>query len=319
MQCFDRIRAIDSHTAGEPTRVVIEGGPELGSGPLSERLCAVREQFDWFRRAVILEPRGSEVLVGALVCQPADPACAAGVIFFNNVGYLGMCGHGMIGVVATLAHLGRIHPGEYAIETPVGHVTATLHDDGRVSILNVPSYRLAKAVSLPVEGYGEVTGDIAWGGNWFFLVEHHSPAIRPENVEPLTRFTCAIRDALQRHGVTGAGGAEIDHIELFGPASSTEADSKNFVLCPGRAYDRSPCGTGTSAKLACLIADGKLKAGQIWRQEGILGTIFEAKTTLLNDQNVPTITGQAYITSEETLVLDPADPFRHGIVVGERP
>ncbi len=319
MPDYRRILVIDSHTGGEPTRVVIDGGPELGTGPLAERLQIFRERFDWFRRATILEPRGSDVLVGALVCKPADPACAAGVIFFNNVGYLGMCGHGMVGVVATLAHLDRIRPGKHAIETPVGRVTATLHDDGRVSITNVPSYRLSKGIVASVKGHGNVMGDIAWGGNWFFLAEEHGQRIRADNVERLTTFACAIRESFAHQGITGADGAEIDHIELFGPPTSSAADSKNFVLCPGRAYDRSPCGTGTSAKIACLIADGKLRPGQDWRQEGILGTIFEGQATMLTDQIVPTITGQAYITAEATLLLDLNDPFRHGILLGERP
>jgi 4-hydroxyproline epimerase len=313
MSDFQRIQVIDSHTAGEPTRVVMDGGPDLGGGPLAGRVSIFRDQFDDFRRAVILEPRGSDVLVGALLCRPVDSACAAGVIFFNNVGYLGMCGHGLIGVVTTLAHLNRLQPGEHAIETVVGRVMATLDRDGRVSIANVPSYRLAKDVTIAVHGFGNVTGDVAWGGNWFYLVEQHGEAISPTNIERLMALTCAIRDALPRGGVTGERGAEIDHIELFGPPGSPSADSKNFVLCPGRAYDRSPCGTGTSAKVACLVADGKLKPGQTWRQEGILGTVFEAQAAVLNGAIIPTITGQAYITGEATLLIDSADPFRNGI------
>jgi 4-hydroxyproline epimerase len=319
MPNFQRIHSIDSHTAGEPTRVIVAGGPELGGGPLADRVQVFRERFDGFRRAVILEPRGSDVLVGALVCEPVDRDCAVGVIFFNNVGYLGMCGHGMIGVVTTLAHLNRTQPGEHALETPVGRVDTTLHDDCRVSIANVSSYRLAKDITVPVEGYGNITGDVAWGGNWFYLVEGHGEDISSANVERLTALACAIRDALPRWGITGANGAEIDHIELIGPPTTLGADCKNFVLCPGRVYDRSPCGTGTSAKLACLVADGKLRPGQVWRQEGILGTIFESQATLRNDQIIPTITGRAFITAESTLLLDPADPFRHGIVSGERP
>ena len=308
-----RIRVIDSHTAGEPTRVVLDGGPDLGNGPLADRAKVFRERFDDLRRAVILEPRGSNVLVGALLCQPIDPSCSAGVIFFNNIGTIGMCGHGMIGVVTTLAHLHRMQPGRHVIETVVGRVTANLHADGRVSITNVPSYRLAKDVPVAAHGHGSMTGDVVWGGNWFFLVERHGEVISPGNVDRLTALTCAIRDALPRCGISGAGGAEIDHIELFGPPSTAASDSKNFVLCPGGAYDRSPCGTGTSAKLASLIADGKLQPGQVWRQEGILGTIFEGQVTLHNGEILPTITGRAYITGEATLLLDPADPLRNGI------
>lgn len=306
------ITIIDSHTAGEPTRVVLEGGPDLGPGSLAERVQVFREQFDWFRSAVVNEPRGSDVLVGALLCQPVNPECAAGVIFFNNVSYLGMCGHGTIGVVATLAHLGRIGVGKHLIETPVGIVTAELLADGRVTVHNVPAYRYASSVSVEVAGYGRLTGDIAWGGNWFFLVEEHGQEIQFARVEALTDFTWRIRESLEREGITGANGALIDHIELF--AHGTDgAHSKNFVLCPGKAYDRSPCGTGTSAKLACLAADGKLREGEVWVQESILGSRFEASYRLVDGQVWPSITGSAFVTLEGHLLLDERDPFRRGI------
>ncbi|MCH8923582.1 MAG: proline racemase family protein, partial [Planctomycetes bacterium] len=263
---IQRVKIIDSHTGGEPTRVVIEGGPDLGGGSLAERVERFREQHDRFRSAVVNEPRGSDAVVGGLLCEPTDPTCAAGVIFFNNVGYLGMCVHGTIGLVVTLAHLNRIGPGEHRIETPVGVVRATLDEAGFVTVSNVPSYRTAARVKVRVDDYGEVTGDVAWGGNWFFLVNDHREELALANIERLTDVTWRIRQALTREGITGTNGGEIDHIELFGPPTSPAADSKNFVLCPGKAYDRSPCGTGTSAKIACLVADGKLAEGQVWRQ-----------------------------------------------------
>jgi 4-hydroxyproline epimerase len=308
-----RIQVIDSHTAGEPTRVVIAGGPDLGSGSLAERRARFRQEWDRFRSAIVNEPRGSDVLVGALLCQPTDPSCAAGVIFFNNVDYLGTCGHGTIGVAVTLAHLGRIGPGEHRLETPVGVVTFRWEGGGRVAVANVPSFRLAKGVTVPVDGIGPVTGDVAWGGNWFFLVENHGQRLELANVGPLTDYAWRIRKALTRQGVTGAEGAEIDHVELFGPPRDPTCQSRNFVLCPGGAYDRSPCGTGTSAKLACLHADGKLGEGQVWRQESILGTVFEGTFRVEADRIIPTITGSAYVCAEATLLLDPADPFEMGI------
>ncbi len=310
------IRVIDSHTAGEPTRVVISGGPKLGRGTLPERLERLATRHDSFRSTVVNEPRGSDVMVGALLLKPADPSCAAGVIFFNNVGYLGMCGHGAIGVVATLAHLGRIQPGEHRIETPVGEVRATLHGAGRVTVENVTSFRHRKGVIVEVPSFGPVSGEIAWGGNWFFLVEQAPFDLTLANRGALTDYAWVIRCALRRHGVTGPAGQEIDHVELFAPASSPQADSRNFVLCPGKAYDRSPCGTGTSAKLACLAADGKLAPGQTWRQQGILGTFFEASYRLRNGSSrevIPSITGSAFITSESRLILQPGDPFPAGI------
>ena len=307
------IQVVDSHTGGEPTRVVIAGGPELPAVPLRERLAILRDQYDTFRSAVVNEPRGSDVTVGALLCSPVDPTCSAGVIFFNNVGYLGMCGHGTIGLLVTLAHLGRVRPGVHRIDTPVGVVTATLHDSGAVAVRNVASYRLAARVPVEVEGLGRVTGDIAWGGNWFFLVHDHREELTLRNVERLTDVTWRIRQALTRQGITGKDGQEIDHVELFGPATSPGCDSRNFVLCPGQAYDRSPCGTGTSAKLACLYADGKLRPGQTWRQESIVGSVFEGSVEIIDSVIYPSITGTAYVTGEARLILDNSDPFCTGI------
>jgi 4-hydroxyproline epimerase len=308
-----RIRVIDSHTGGEPTRVVVSGGPDLGTGPLSERVKCFRDRYDTFRSAVVNEPRGSDVMVGALLCEPVDGKCAAGVIFFNNVGYLGMCGHGTIGLVVTLAHLKRIKPGTHLIETPVGIVTAVLHDGSEVTVHNVPSYRSAANVRVEVPGYGNVTGDVAWGGNWFFLVKEHNLALTARNVDQLTNFTWAIRQALTASGITGDRSQEIDHIELFGQSEIPGVNSKNFVLCPGKAYDRSPCGTGTSAKLACLYADGKLREGMVWKQESIVGSVFEGSIRVQDGKVLPSIRGSAFVNAEAELVLDPGDPFCMGI------
>jgi 4-hydroxyproline epimerase len=305
------VNVVDSHTAGEPTRVVIGGGPSLGACTMVERLERFREGHDSFRSAVVNEPRGSDVLVGAVLCEPSDPTCAAGVIFFNNVGYLGMCGHGTIGLVATLAHLRRVGVGEHRLETPVGVITATLNPDGSVSVLNVPSFRTAKAITVDVPGLGEVTGDVAWGGNWFFLVKTPSWPLDLARVENLTATAWRIRQAVNAHGFP-----EVDHVELFGPAQGQGGHSRNFVLCPGKAYDRSPCGTGTCAKLACLAADGELTEGEVWVQESIIGSSFRGTYRWLDraaGKITPTITGTAYITAEATLLLDDRDPFQWGI------
>jgi 4-hydroxyproline epimerase len=308
-----RVAVIDSHTGGEPTRVVVSGGPDLGRGSMAERREVFRREHDAFRSAVVNEPRGSDVVVGALLCDPVDPSCAAGVIYFNNVGYLGMCGHGTIGLAATLTHLGRIGVGTHRIETPVGVVTVTLHDPRTATIDNVPSYRAAKGVAVEVPGLGRYVGDVAWGGNWFFLVSEHGEELAVSRAGRLTDVTRRIMDTLRDQGIRGDDGREIDHIELFGPPTTFGADSRNFVLCPGGAYDRSPCGTGTSAKVACLVADGKLAEGQVWRQEGILGTVFEASARIVEGRVLPRIKGSAYINAEATLILDPADPFAWGI------
>jgi 4-hydroxyproline epimerase len=308
-----RIRIIDSHTGGEPTRTVIFGYPDLGNGSMAERLERLKTEHDDYRSAVVNEPRGSDAVVGALLCEPVDPSCAAGVIFFNNVGYLGMCGHGTIGLVATLEYMGRITSGTHRIETPVGVVAAQLHEDGKVTIQNVPSYRHRAGVAVDVQGYGMVYGDIAWGGNWFFLVNQHNFDLSLANLDELTAFTWQIRQALGEQGITGAAGQEIDHIELFAPSELAEVNSKNFVLCPGKAYDRSPCGTGTSAKLACLYADGKLAAGEVWQQESIVGSLFAGSVAIADEKVYPSITGSAFITAEADLILDERDPFCMGI------
>jgi 4-hydroxyproline epimerase len=308
-----RIEVIDSHTGGEPTRVVLSGGPDLGSGPLAERRQLLAQRWDHFRSAVVNEPRGSDVLVGALLCPPCDPECVTAVIFFNNVGCLQMCGHGLMGVVITLAEAGRLAPGRHRIETPVGVVTVDYAGDHRVTLANVPSYRLAKDVPLRLPDGQGVRGDIAWGGNWFYLVHEHGQELDLGRVESLTAYAWAVRQALHQAGWRGDDGAEIDHIELFGPPRDPRHHSRNFVLCPGKAYDRSPCGTGTSAKLACLIADGQLKPGEIWKQESIVGSVFEAYAEIRDGKIIPWITGTAYVTAQATLVLDLDDPFCWGI------
>lgn len=315
------IKVIDSHTGGEPTRIIVDGGPDLGTGDLAIRLDRFRDEFDSIRSAVVNEPRGSDVIVGGLLCEPTNPSFATGIIFFNNAGYLGMCGHGTIGLMVTLKHLGLIEDGSHNIETPVGPIVARLSEN-QVTVANVPSYRFKKDVEVEVPGYGKVVGDIAWGGNWFFLVKNSEEKLLVQNARHLTEVTLQIRTALESNEITGAGGAWIDHVELFGNPLDPNNNSRNFVLCPGGAYDRSPCGTGTSAKLACLAADRKLGEGEIWRQESIVGSVFECTYETLpsgvgdpatEPKITPSITGQAFISGESNLILNPEDPFCMGI------
>jgi proline racemase len=292
---------------------VVDGGPDLGTGDMATRRAAMQSSADWLRTSLVTEPRGSECMVGAILQKPVSPQAATGVIFFNNVGYLGMCGHGLIGVVATLAHLGRIGPGTHTIETPVGDVTARLNEDGAVSFENVLSYRLVKDVVVDVPTFGRFVGDVAWGGNWFFFTNTDRHLLLADVAE-LTRLTSAIRQSLVAQQITGRDGGEIDHVELVGPPSDPNvADARNFVLCPGGQYDRSPCGTGTCAKLACLAADGKLAPGQVWRQESIVGGVFEGRYRESVGGIVPTITGRAFVNSDLHLIFDPQDPYRFGI------
>jgi len=311
-----RIPFLDSHTGGEPTRLITALPFDLGTGSVADKLSILKTHHDDLRRTVLLEPRGSDVLVGAYLVPPADPTCQFGVIYFNNVGYLGMCGHGTIGLIASLAYLGKVQPGVIRVETPVGVVEATLHKNetgeypNKVSVQNIPAYRHLTHVPVTVDGK-TVHGDVAWGGNWFFLVHDHGMNVNTSNLEALTDFSWRVREQLTANGITGANGAEIDHVELF--ASTPEADSKSFVLCPGKAYDRSPCGTGTSAKLACLYGDGKLQVGQIWKQQSVVGSIFEGSIQIQDNRIIPTITGEAWVMSEGTILVDERDPFGKGI------
>ena len=245
-----KLRVLDSHTGGEPTRVVLDASLDLGSGSMAARRDRFRADFDRFRSAVVNEPRGSEAVVGALLCEPVDPTCDVGAIFFNNVGFLGMCGHATIGLGVSLAQTGRLEPGQHRLDTPVGVVPFEVHEDRRsVTLENIVSYRTHAGVEVTVRGR-TMSGEVAWGGNWFYLVDDHGQELEPENAEELTEISLEMRAELEAQGIAGDDGAEVDHVELMGPSPTDGIDGRSFVLCPGGAWDRSPCGTGTSAKVA---------------------------------------------------------------------
>jgi 4-hydroxyproline epimerase len=307
MQSF---RVIDSHTGGEPTRTIVSDGPELNQGSISEKLAFMQEHFDHFRRALVNEPRGSEVMVGAHLVRAQDPTVECGIIFFNNVGYLGMCGHGTIGVVASLAYLGRISTGVHRFETISGIVTTTLHDDACVTVENVASYRDKKACKLLVDGLGEWQADIAYGGNWFCLVQTPEIGFLDRPVSELLRT--AERILIECRKID----PRVDHVELFDVPKLSGSHSRNFVLCPGGMFDRSPCGTGTSAKLACLAADGKLKEGETWVQESVIGSRFEGRYKWVDRERgiiLPSIKGMAHVNGDVRVLVDVNDPFAWGI------
>ena len=306
-----QIEVIDSHTEGEPTRVVVDGWPECRGQTMEERRVLLDREHDELRQAVVCEPRGHDAVVGAVLTPPVEHGSVSGVIFFNNVGSLGMCGHGLIGVVKTLEHLGRLESRAIRVDTPVGPVGARLENDGSVTIQNVPARCQALDVEVEVPGLGSVKGDVGWGGNWFFLTSLAEPPLELTNVDELLSITRQIRTELDRVDLL-EGEGHIDHVELFGPPSSQEIDSRNFVLCPGGEYDRSPCGTGTSAKLAVLHARGELDLNQRWRQESITGGRFEGWLTEVEGELVPHIRGRAWITARSTLMFQPDDPFRGG-------
>lgn len=312
------MKVIDSHTEGEPTRVIVGGGPDLGSGSVSERAARLAREYRDFCNAVVLEPRGSDALVAALLVPPAQPDCSAGVIYFNTVGNLGMCGHASIGTAVTLAHMGRIEPGTHRFETPVGVVTVDLLGPNEASITNIESYRLRKDVVLSVDGLGTITGDIAWGGNWFFITRNLPCALKQSEIPRLLDATQRIRRALWDQGWTGEGGAWIDHIILLGPTD--RADARNFVLCPSGSYDRSPCGTGSSALLACLAEDGALRPGDEFLQESIIGSTYRLHyQPAAAGRIVPVIRGRAWVTAESELLFCKGDPYASGIGGALRP
>ena len=312
MRATNYFAAVDSHTEGMPTRVITGGlGPIPGSS-MQERRLYFEKHLDDLRLLLMREPRGHSAMSGAFLQPPTRPDADWGVLFVEVSGLLPMCGHGTIGLVTSLAHVGRLSVGQHAVETPVGTVQTELHSDGTVSVDNVECRCHAMDVELLLPGYGSVVGDVAWGGNWFFLIEGGPCELSRGNIPKLMDFTERVKNALTKAGVTGAGGEAIDHVEVSGPPVGPAADSRNFVLCPGGMYDRSPCGTGTSAKLASLYARGRLKPGQVWRQEGILGGVFEGVLVPRGDRFIPRITGRAYVTGEAELVLDDRDPFCYG-------
>jgi 4-hydroxyproline epimerase len=313
VRSVQRITVVDSHTEGEPTRTVVDDFPVLRGETMAERRDDLCARFDHLRRAIVCEPRGHEAVVAAILTPPVAAGSTAGVIFVNDVGAIGMCGHGTIGVVRTLAHLGRLASETVRLDTPVGTVMATLHGDGSIGFENVAARCGARDVALEVAGLGRVFGDVAYGGNWFFLTELPALRLELDNVRVLLDATSAIRDALAAAGITGDGGARIDHVELFGPPRRADADARNFVLCPGGAYDRSPCGTGTSAKMAALHARGALALRTPWRQESVTGGLFTGELELRDGELIPTIRGRAFVTAEATLLLDPGDPYRYGL------
>ena len=283
---------------------------------MSEKRQRFAEEYGWLRTAVICEPRGHEAIVGALLTEPVNSGSVAGAIFFNNVGCLNGCIHGTIGVAVTLLYLGRIERGEYNLDTPTGVVTVAVGERGCVTVRNVRSFRTQKDVALNLKSGEEITGDVAWGGNWFFLTDVPGHlTISLESIRDLTDYACTVRESLEEAGITGDDGGEIDHIELFGPPSDPAlGDSQNFVLCPGREYDRSPCGTGTSAKLACLYEEGTLGPGETWKQQGITGSVFQGSVEPADEGGVfPTVQGSAFVVGEAKLRLDPEDPFVLGI------
>ncbi len=313
----ERLRVIDSHTIGEPTRVVIDdalvAGLDLGAGSVRERRDRFRERCDHVRRGLVGDPRGAVAMVGVILVPPADPACRFGAFYVNRVGYLDMCGHATIGLAVTLGSQGLIEPGCFRLETPAGIVGATWHGGGEASFECVPPRRIHKGLSIACDDGSRVIGDVATSGLWFFICRDHGLPVEPASIAELTACAWSIRRGLEARGITGDRGEVIDHIVLLGPPRAAGNDGRAFVLCPDGAFDRSPCGTGTSALVGCLLEDGVLAEGTIWRQESVLGGVYEASVRRAGDALIPTVRGRAWLTAESTLCFASDDPYRMGL------
>jgi proline racemase len=333
LQLAQVVQAVDSHTAGEPTRIVTGGVPPVRGATMADKRAALQRDHDHLRRALVLEPRGHDAIVLAYLLPPCDPAADLGVVFANDAGYLGMCGHGAIGVATVAVALGMVPAvepvTEVRLDTPAGtvrcRVAVTAGRPTSVTITNVPSFLFRQRAVVDVHGFGKVAADIAYGGNWFAFVEAEQLglAVGKVHLPVLMQAATAVREALVRDGVRGVhpdrGESElVDHVKLFVPLDGDEPGARALTLCPGAAYDRSPCGTGTSAKLAVLHAKGELEVGQWFRSESVLGTSFRARiasTTAVGRFTavVPEVEGSAYVTALTQFVIDPNDPCRHGI------
>ncbi|WP_039017381.1 proline racemase family protein [Halocynthiibacter namhaensis] len=308
------MHVIDSHTGGMPTRVILDGGPNLGLGSLDIRAQTLADHHQDFYKSVMLEPRGQAGMVGALLVEPTNADCVTGVIYFDAEAVLGMCGHGTIGLAVTLLHMGRISTGTHKIETPAGIVTVDVHDANTVSVTNIESHQIHANVTVDVPDHGTVSGDVAYGGNWFYIIDPSPLAVTTANIPALADLAIATRDACNARSIGGPNGEAIDHVILRGPDPETGAHSRNFVLCPDDEYDRSPCGTGSSAYLACLAASNRLNPGHEIILESVIGSAYQASYQPgQNGGVIPTLKGQAWIMAESTLIFDATDPFRKGI------
>jgi proline racemase len=327
------LQAVDSHTAGEPTRIVTGGLPPVAGATMAEKRAALRIRHDALRRALVHEPRGHDAIVVAYLVPPCHPDAHAGVVFCNDVGYLGMCGHGAIGVATVLVGMGMVPAQEpetrVVLDTPAGLVPCRVAvSNGRaraVTITNVPSFQFRQRAIAAVPGFGKVAADIAWGGNWFAFVEAAQLGLHVDkaHLPQLLPAAIAVREALAANGVRGVhpeSGEEqlVDHVKLFDALEGPTPGARAMTLCPGTAYDRSPCGTGTSAKLAVLHSKGELGVGEWFTSESVIGTRFRARIAATTQVGqfaaiVPEIEGAAYVTGLQTFVLDPEDPCVHGL------
>lgn len=329
-----QIKVIDSHTMGEPTRIIYDGFPKLKGNTMMEKKNDLMEHYDFLRTALMLEPRGHRDMFGALLTEPVHEEAHFGVIFLESNGCLNMCGHGSIGAAAMIVETGMVEVKEpyteVVLDAPSGIIRTKVHVvEGKaveVSILNVPAFLYQQNQEIDVPGWGKIPFDISFGGSFFALVdtEKIGLSLEIENVNRITELGMALLDRMKeevevKHPYLDI--TTVDLVEFYGPSKNTEANMKNCVIFGNAQVDRSPCGTGTSAKIATLYTKGELKIGQEFVYESITGSLFRGEVTKEVEVGgykavIPQITGSAYITGINQYIIDEKDPLAYGFLLG---
>jgi 4-hydroxyproline epimerase len=325
---------VDAHTGGNPVRVVVGGGPLLPGVPMAEKRQIFMRDHDWVRRALMFEPRGHDVMSGSILYPSSREDCDLGVLYIEVTGCLPMCGHGTIGTVTVALEEGLVQPrtpGRLSLETPAGVVGVEYRQEGafveEVRLFNVPAYLHAEAVTLDVPGLGPLVVDVAYGGNYYAIVEPQPgwPGLDAVSARDLINWSPAVRAAA--HAAVAPVHPEderirnVTHVMWCGPARDSRAHARNAVFYGDAAIDRSPCGTGSSARMAQLTARGALQIGDTFVHESIIGSLFdcrvESAATVGNFAAIrPSVAGWARVTGHNTIFVDDRDPFAHGFQVG---
>lgn len=327
---------VDGHTCGNPVRMVVGGGPDLKGATMSEKRDHFLRDYDWIRTALMFEPRGHDMMSGSILYPPTRPDCDMAILFIETSGCLPMCGHGTIGTVTMALEQGQVKPktpGLLRLDTPAGLVEAHYREEGgritSVKLINVPSYLAVRDLELEVEGLGRLVVDVSYGGNFYAIVDPQANFTGVEAVQPsdILRWSPKVRVAVNKavelvHPENPAiRGCR--HVLWAGKPTVPGATARNAVFYGDKAIDRSPCGTGTSARLAQWAARGRLKPGEDFVHESIIGSLFtgriEAETTVGNHPAiVPSIEGWAVMTGLNTIFVDDHDPFKHGFVLADK-
>ncbi|RWP63420.1 MAG: 4-hydroxyproline epimerase [Mesorhizobium sp.] len=324
---------IDGHTCGNPVRLVAGGGPLLNGATMMERRAHFLAEYDWIRTGLMFEPRGHDVMSGSILYPPTRPDCDVAILFIETSGCLPMCGHGTIGTVTMAIEHGLVKPktpGLLRLDTPAGLVTAEYKQVGdyveEVRITNVPSFLHAEGLTVECPQLGEISVDVAYGGNFYAIVEPQKTYrdMADHSAGDLIAWSPVVRQRLnEKYAFVHPENPGIDrlsHILWTGAPTDSQADARNAVFYGDKAIDRSPCGTGTSARMAQLHAKGKLGTGDEFVHESIIGSLFKGRvekevTVAGKPAIIPSIGGWARMTGLNTIFIDDRDPFAHGFVV----